>query len=223
MFLLEIKLIYTILDASCLIGISTNLRKQQSDDKGIGQLNGYIVVEFFTLWIILLSFTYWQSFTIFMLSMSRENKNWFMVIEDIVLAPSWLLIKTRRKDLVKTVKVWMYRRFPAPKTSWNLLRYVSRWERTAFNYNPKEINIRKQSLESKNQLVKFVFWTTLFFILVSSTLQKQCYNPNFRPRKHQKGQFRRNAQVMYWLNFAFNIKFWTWTRQRLYLESYYVP
>ena len=158
MFLLEIKLIYTILDASCLIGISTNLRKQQSDDKGIGQLKGYIVVEFFTLWIILLSFTYWQSFTIFMLSMSRENKNWFMVIEDIVLAPSWLLIKTRRKDLVKTVKVWMYRRFPAPKTSWNLLRYVSRWERTAFNYNPKEINIRKQILQSKNQMMKFVCW-----------------------------------------------------------------
>jgi len=52
MFLLEIKLIYTILDASCLIGISTNLRKQQSDDKDIRQLNGYIVVEFFTLWII---------------------------------------------------------------------------------------------------------------------------------------------------------------------------
>ena len=137
MFLLEIKLIYTILDASCLIGISTNLRKQQSDDKGIGQLNGYIVVEFFTLWIILLSFTYWQSFTIFMLSMSRENKNWFMVIEDIVLAPSWLLIKTRRKDLVKTVKVWIYRRFLAPKTLWNLLRYSSRWERTVYNYNPK--------------------------------------------------------------------------------------
>lgn len=69
-----------------------------------------------TLWIILLSFTNWQSFTMFMLSMSRENKNWFMVIEDIVLAPSWLLIKTRMKDFVKTVKVWMYRRFPAPKT-----------------------------------------------------------------------------------------------------------
>ena len=133
----EIKLIYTIFDASWLVGISTNLRKQQSDDKGIGQLNEYIVVEFFTLWIILLSFTYWQSFTIFILSMSRENKNWFMVIEDIVLAPSWLLIKTRRKDLVKTVKVWMYRRFPATKTSWNLLRYASRWERTAFNYNSK--------------------------------------------------------------------------------------
>jgi hypothetical protein len=61
-----------------------------------------------------------------------------MVIEDIVLAPSWLLIKTRMKDLVKTVKVWMYRRFAAPKTLWNLLRYSSRWERTVFNYIQKE-------------------------------------------------------------------------------------
>jgi hypothetical protein len=49
MFLLEIKLIYTSLDASCPVGISTNLTKQQSDDKGIGQLNVYIAVEFFTL------------------------------------------------------------------------------------------------------------------------------------------------------------------------------
>jgi hypothetical protein len=61
-----------------------------------------------------------------------------MVIEDIVLAPSWLLIKTRMKDLVKTVKVWMYRQFAAPKTLWNLLRYSSRWERTVFNYIQKE-------------------------------------------------------------------------------------
>ena len=45
----EIKLIYTIFDASCLTDISTNLRRQQTDDTGIGQLNGYIVIEFFTL------------------------------------------------------------------------------------------------------------------------------------------------------------------------------
>ena len=133
----------------------------------------------FTLWIILLSFTNWQSFTMFILSMSRENKNWFMVIEDIVLAPSWLLIKTRMKDLVKTVKVWIYRRFAAPKTLWNLLRYSSRWERTVFNYNPKGKWISGNAVRKMRK-----GWLSLFpereqhnFILVSSTWHKNARIP----------------------------------------------